>query len=630
MSYKIKLRDLTVDERKNIMNDLVFEVETGGGGGGNGNVTSKKVYSYAVEDDTQTVVLPFYYVKHILQKQISSVSHQIDELFPKFQGSLYDEQIISRNETINQLNKDKSCILSLPVGCGKCLHPDTNIILFNGSVKTAKEIEIDDVLIGDDGLPRIVKSTVTGTSNLYTIYNSDYDVDYTVNSSHILTLYNTSTNQIEDVPIQQVIPNVKIYKGIRVAIHTLGGQTLEQRYSFVNKYFFNNLVYITKDTFLKDRLIFIGRSLGFIMKLKCINDTFYITKGKIKPTDRYPIMIKYHSHGRYCGFELSGNGRFLLGDFTVTHNTATSINIATKIRLPTLVILNRLLLIDQWKSSIFKFCPDAKIHYIQPKTREIPPGYNFYLINAINVEKFKRELYSYIGFCIVDECHMIMSEVLSKCMFKIEPKYLLGLSATPYRVDGLNDMIDSYFGPKRVTQKIERKHVVYKVNTGLSIEFTYNRFGKMDWNSLITSQSTNKERNEMILNIVKKYPERYFLLLTKRIEQGKILSNMLKEEGIEHDCLFGVEKYVESDKHVLIGTTGKCGVGFDAPKLNTLVLCNDMVNYYIQMLGRVMRQRNSDAWVFDLVDDNPILKKHYYERCKVYKEHGGVFGKYEL
>lgn len=626
MSYKIKLKDLTVEERQKIMKDLSFELVSNTGGGVE---IKKSVYAYTINKEDCTVTLPFYYVKNVLQITISSPSFSLNTNFPKFQGSLYKEQVISRNECINYLNKDKSCILSLPVGCGKCLHPDTKLILFDGTIKTAKEIQIDNVLLGDDGGPRIVKSTVQGKDTLYTVYNDDFGVNYTVNSKHILTLYNMMTKQIEDVCIKNVIPNIKIYKGIRVSVQSLGNQTLEQRYKEFNTYFLTTSVYTTTDTVLKDRLLFVGRSLGFAITVKRVDDLWYINKGKVKILHTYPLFIKYHSKGVYNGFELSGNGRFLLDDFSITHNTATSINISTKIQLPTLVILNRLLLMDQWKSSISKFCPDAKVFIIQPRVKDIPEGYDFYIINAINVEKYKRELYSFIGFCIVDECHMIMSEVLSKCMMKVEPKYLLGLSATPYRVDGLNDMIDSYFGPSRVTQKIERKHLVYKINTGLTIEFGYNKFGKMDWNSLINAQSTHPERNEIIVDIVKKYPERYFLLLTKRIEQGKILSEMLNTAGIEHDCLFGVEKYIESDKHVLIGTTGKCGVGFDAPKLNTLVLCNDMVNYYIQMLGRVMRQKDSDAWVFDLVDENSILKKHYYERCKVYKEHGGVFGKYE-
>jgi hypothetical protein len=229
------------------------------------------------------------------------------------------------------------------------------------------------------------------------------------------------------------------------------------------------------------------------MKSKSVKNKWIIEKRKGLNT--YSFIIEYHSTGIYNGFELSGNGRFLLNDFTITHNTATSINIAAKIKLKTLVILNRLLLMEQWESSILKFCPDAKVYVVQPKTKVIPENYDFYLINAINVSKLERDAYKFIGFCIVDECHMIMSEILSKCMWSIEPKYLLGLSATPYRMDGLNDMISAYFGSHRVVQNIKRKHIVYKVNTKLTIDFTYNRFGKMDWNSLLTSQSSNNCRH---------------------------------------------------------------------------------------------------------------------------------------
>ena len=75
----------------------------------------------------------------------------------------------------------------------------------------------------------------------------------------------------------------------------------------------------------------------------------------------YPFVIQPVGVGDYVGFELDGNGRFMLGDFSVTHNTAIAINIATKIRAKTLVITHRLILMDQWKSSIERFCPTATV-----------------------------------------------------------------------------------------------------------------------------------------------------------------------------------------------------------------------------------------------------------------------------
>jgi replicative DNA helicase len=42
---------------------------------------------------------------------------------------------------------------------------------------------------------------------------------------------------------------------------------------------------------------------------------------KVERTTCLQFEVKSLGEGQYCGFELDGNGRFLLGDFLVTHNT---------------------------------------------------------------------------------------------------------------------------------------------------------------------------------------------------------------------------------------------------------------------------------------------------------------------
>jgi superfamily II DNA or RNA helicase len=132
----------------------------------------------------------------------------------------------------------------------------------------------------------------------------------------------------------------------------------------------------------------------------------------------------------YYGFEIDGNHRFVLGDFTVTHNTAISINIACQIKLKTLVIVNKIILMKQWEESILKFCPTAAVQRLTPKS-ELLEDIDFYIINAINVSKRGKNLFRNIRTCIVDECHLIMAETLSKSLNYVQPRYLIGLSATP-------------------------------------------------------------------------------------------------------------------------------------------------------------------------------------------------------
>lgn len=70
----------------------------------------------------------------------------------------------------------------------RCCVSDTPILLYDTpTYKLAKDIVVGDRVIGDDGLPRTVISTITGESNLYTIKQSIGD-NYSVSDEHILTL----------------------------------------------------------------------------------------------------------------------------------------------------------------------------------------------------------------------------------------------------------------------------------------------------------------------------------------------------------------------------------------------------------------------------------------------------------
>jgi len=72
-------------------------------------------------------------------------------------------------------------------GTGKCLSELTPVLLFDGSVKFAKDIITEDILMGDDSLPRKVLSVAAGEDEMYEVVPNK-GRSYTVNKSHILTL----------------------------------------------------------------------------------------------------------------------------------------------------------------------------------------------------------------------------------------------------------------------------------------------------------------------------------------------------------------------------------------------------------------------------------------------------------
>jgi DNA gyrase/topoisomerase IV subunit B len=74
-----------------------------------------------------------------------------------------------------------------PNGQFGCLSPETPIIMWDSSIKKAKDIVIGDLLIGDDGTKRKVLKTTNGIDEMYEII-SENGKKFEVNSQHILTL----------------------------------------------------------------------------------------------------------------------------------------------------------------------------------------------------------------------------------------------------------------------------------------------------------------------------------------------------------------------------------------------------------------------------------------------------------
>lgn len=73
---------------------------------------------------------------------------------------------------------------------GKCLEKGTEILMHNGDIKLVEDINVGDLLMGDDSTPRTVLELHNGTDILYRITDSENNI-YKVNGNHILSLYYT-------------------------------------------------------------------------------------------------------------------------------------------------------------------------------------------------------------------------------------------------------------------------------------------------------------------------------------------------------------------------------------------------------------------------------------------------------
>jgi superfamily II DNA or RNA helicase len=320
---------------------------------------------------------------------------------------------------------------------------------------------------------------------------------------------------------------------------------------------------------------------------------------------------------------LNRQGSILIAVYPGGGKTITSLSICSRIGMRTMVLVNRVVLMDQWRDSITRFFQQGvRVQVVEAKDT-MDDAADVYIMNALNVPKRPPEEYARIGTVVVDEVHMMITQVFVKSLTYIAPRYLIGLSATPYRPDGLDVLLDMYFGEARIVRRLHRNHAVYVAETGIEIEGEKDERGKLMWNSVLQAQMTNPTRNDFIRRLCLFFAERSILILCKRVEQIVTLRDLLAPDATT-TTLKGNETEYDHDARILIASIQKVGTGFSHDRLDMLILACDTEEYFLQYLGRVFRRPDVVPIVIDIVDKNPVLRRHARTRRGVYTECGGT------
>jgi superfamily II DNA or RNA helicase len=321
---------------------------------------------------------------------------------------------------------------------------------------------------------------------------------------------------------------------------------------------------------------------------------------------------------------LQENNSCLLAVYPGGGKTITALSLLPHLKRKTLIIVNKLVLVEQWKDSIERFLGVTPfvIGGIHSKIQ----SNSILIINAINIPKHDFSKLD-IGCVIVDECHLILSTVFSQGLLHLSPEYLIGCSATPYRSDGFNELFDIYFGVHRIERSLYKTHDVLQVMSQEDVPHELDRNGKINWNSVIQKQSISTFRQKLIVDYCLEYSNRNILILCKRIQQMTDLHHVLREKD-QYVCIFK-ENDVNFDRdcRILVSSFQKVGTGFSFDKLDMLILGTDTEEYFLQYLGRVFRRTDVRPLIIDIVDNHPVLMKHFRSRKKIYKSCGGIIKK---
>ena len=407
------------------------------------------------------------------------------------------------------------------------------------------------------------------------------------------------------------------------------------------------------DEGLIDDIIFLARSLGFSAykspcKKTCVNngkEGNYFRCNINGNTNEIPclihrkkagerrqkksvlvtgISVEQIGVGEYYGFEIDGDRLFMLGDFTVTHNTIIAAHIihsalAKKRRV--LFLAHRRELIDQCADKLRALGlldynvilprhpqannPTSQMHIASIQTlirRELPPA----------------------DLIIIDEAHHAAARQYQSLLSNYPNSYVLGLTATPERLDGkgLGDIFNVLLEVATVPQLIDTGFLVKptcyapskEITDKLNGELSRIRISKGDYDE--KSLGELMDNNYLVGDILEHHNRlalsRKTIIFASSISHSQHIIEKFRLSGLQAAHIDGTmrtsdrERILNDWKTNGLDIVSNCQIlteGFDYPELSCCVLARPTksLSLYLQMPGRVMRIANgkNDAIILD-------------------------------
>lgn len=208
-----------------------------------------------------------------------------------------------------------------------CLDPETPVRMLDGSERRAAEVEVGDQLQGDDGTPRRVLRTVSGEDQMYTIRPRGPGLDaegskrlsYKVNSEHILTLRGPPRLEWCEEEEAWILRYLDFATG-RIEEYKSSmprDASIEERARVVNSW-------PTLPRSVSSSLSGIEEWDVWDMRLMDYRRLPHDTQPLFKTFTAslaYSFEVEYEGLGKFAGFTLNKNERFVLGNGIVTHNS---------------------------------------------------------------------------------------------------------------------------------------------------------------------------------------------------------------------------------------------------------------------------------------------------------------------
>jgi superfamily II DNA or RNA helicase len=318
-------------------------------------------------------------------------------------------------------------------------------------------------------------------------------------------------------------------------------------------------------------------------------------------------------------------------------------------KVSTLILVHRQPLLEQWKERISSFLkiPLKEIGTLSGSKKKMTGKVDVGMLQSISRLEDLSEIADKYSQIIIDECHHIPATSFEAILKQLPARYVLGLSATPYRKDGLEKIMFLQCGPVRheilpsEISELPKEVSIYET----SLVFPDELGRQPPYHVLIHHLVQNESRNRLIATKVAEVLEqnRFPLLVSDRKDHLELLEQLVKSMSpdVEIVVLEGTltnkqrrgslariaELRLTKKKVMLMATASLIGEGFDLPALDTLIFSTPLSfeGRLIQYAGRIHRESEDkkSAQIIDFVDSySAMFLKMYRGRISTYRKMG--------
>ncbi len=333
---------------------------------------------------------------------------------------------------------------------------------------------------------------------------------------------------------------------------------------------------------------------------------------------------------------------------TAFGKTVTAAAMIARREVNTLVLVHRTELLKQWQERLQTFLGVNKgvIGCIGGGKFKPTGKIDIAVMQSLSRKGEVNPLVESYGQVIVDECHHVGAISFDSILRRTKARYVLGLTATPIRRDGLQPIIFMQCGPIRhtaakpasapqdleVVPRIWRSHIELTAETGIQDVFR--------------QLANDPERTEAIAAEVRTAIAlgRKVLILTERTDHldaiKASLDNLTPQLFVLHGRLSKRQRSVlvadlaalpPDAPRILLATGKLVGEGFDHPPLDTLILAMPVSwrGTLQQYAGRLHRDHagKTNVRIIDFVDSgHPALLRMWDKRLRGYRAMGYRIG----